>query len=503
MTHDISNAATLTAIDSSDDDAGYRVLPHNVEAEQAVLGAILVNNDAASRTSEFLLPEHFYEPAHQRIYDAATRLIERQQLATPVTLKHYFEQDQTLAEVGGAQYLGRLAGAAVTVYEIEHYARVVHDLALRRSLIDISDEVRHDAVEADIDDDAESQIERAEHRLFELAETGQNEGGFQSFNAALTEAIHMADAAYKRDTLLVGLPTGLADLDRILGGLHRSDLVILAARPAMGKTSLATNIAFHVADSYKSTVDEHGRTKVENGAVVGFFALEMSAEQMATRILAEEAKISSEKIRRGEVSETQFHDIVAATQRIREAPLFIDDTPALSIAALRTRARRLKRTQGLGLVVVDYLQLLRPSGRSRNDNRVQEISEITQGLKALAKELDVPVLALSQLSRAVEQREDKRPQLSDLRESGAIEQDADVVMFLFREEYYHERKQPEPDTPEHEKWLQRAEQIHNLAEVIIGKQRHGPTGTIKLQFHREHTKFHDYDPSDHLPDAVF
>ena len=407
-----------------------------------------------------------------------------------------------MSEVGGTQYLGRLAGAAVTVYEVEHYARVVHDLALRRSLIDIGEEVQHDAAEAEIDDDATQQIERAEHRLSQLAETGQRDGGFQSFNTALTEAIHMADAAYKRDTLLVGLPTGLTDLDRILGGLHRSDLLILAARPAMGKTALATNIAFHAADSFKSTTDEQGQTKVENGGVVGFFSLEMSAEQLATRILAEEAKIPSEKIRRGEVGEEQFHDIVAATQRIREAPLFIDDTPALSIAALRTRARRLKRTQGLGLVVVDYLQLLRPSGRTRNDNRVQEISEITQGLKALAKELDVPVLALSQLSRAVEQREDKRPQLSDLRESGAIEQDADVVMFLFREEYYHERKQPEPDTPEHEKWLERAEQIHNLAEVIIGKQRHGPTGTIQLQFQRETTKFHNYDPGDHLPDAV-
>jgi len=500
MSQERQSPPPLTAIDGT---AGYRELPHNVEAEQAVLGALLVNNDASGRVSEFLLFEHFYEPAHQRIYDAAIRLIERNQLANPVTLKHYFEQDQTLTQVGGAQYLARLAGAAVTVYNVEHYARVVHDLALRRSLIDIGEEMLHDAGDADVDDSAAEQIERAEQRLFQLAETGQRESGLQSFNVALTEAIRMAEAAYKRDTTLVGLPTGLVDLDRILGGLHRSDLVILAARPAMGKSALASNIAFHIANSYRAEAGGDGATTVHDGAVVGFFSLEMSAEQLATRILSEQSGVSSEKIRRGDIEREQFFSIVEASQNISTKPLFIDDTPALSIAALRTRARRLKRLHGLGLVIVDYLQLLRPSGRARHDNRVQEISEITQGLKALAKELDIPVLALSQLSRQVEQRDDKRPQLADLRESGAIEQDADVVMFLFREEYYHERKKPHEGDEKFEKWQRDMEAIYGVAEVIIGKQRHGPTGTIKLQFERTLTKFNNLDLNDHLPDAVF
>jgi len=498
MTHDGNNAPQLTAIDGS---AGYRELPHNIEAEQAVLGALLVNNDAAGRVGEFLLAEHFFEPAHQRIFDAANRLIERSQLANPVTLKHFFEQEQTLTQVGGAQYLGRLVGAAVTVYNVQHYARIVHDLAIRRGLIDIGEEILHDAVEAEVDDGAQEQIERAEQRLFDLAEKGQREGGFQSFSATLTEAIRRADAAYKRDSRLVGLSTGLTDLDQKLGGLHRSDLIILAARPAMGKTAFVTNIAFDAARSFRAETDQQGQTRAIDGAVVGFFALEMSAEQLATRILSEQAGIPSERIRRGTIGEDEFFRVVEASQRLNEVPLFIDDTPALSIAALRTRARRLKRTHGLGLVVVDYLQLLRPSGRNRNDNRVQEISEITQGLKALAKELDVPVLAVSQLSRAVEQREDKRPQLADLRESGTIEQDADVVMFLYREEYYYERKEPEHDTPQHAEWLAKAERIHGIAEVIIGKQRHGPTGTVRLQFTRETTKFNNLDLPDHLPDG--
>jgi replicative DNA helicase len=498
MTQDGNSATNLTAIDGT---AGYRALPHNIEAEQAVLGALLVNNDAAGRVGEFLQAVHFYEPAHQRIFDAASRLIERSQLANPVTLKHFFEQEQTLGQVGGAAYLGRLVGAAVTVYNVAHYARIVHDLAIRRSLIDIGEEMLHDAVDADVDDGAQEQIERAEQRLFDLAETGQREGGFQSFRAALVTAIDMAAAAYKRDSLLVGLSTGLTDLDQKLGGLHRSDLIILAARPAMGKTALATNIAFHAAVNFRAETDEHGQKRTLDGAVVGFFSLEMSAEQLATRILAEQAGIPSEKIRRGAIGEDEFHRVVEVSQRLDETPLFVDDTPALSIAALRTRARRLKRTHGLGLIVVDYLQLLRPSGRARHDNRVQEISEITQGLKALAKELDVPVLALSQLSRAVEQREDKRPQLADLRESGAIEQDADVVMFLYREEYYHERKEPEHDTPQHAEWLEKAERIHGIAELIIGKQRHGPTGTVRLQFTRETTKFNNLDLPDHLPDG--
>ncbi len=491
MTIEPDSAPPLTALDGGLGTDGYRERPHNVEAEQAVLGAILVNNETLNRVSEIVLPAHFHEPAHQRIYEAVLKLVDRGQLASPVTLRHFFEQDQSLTQVGGAQYLARLAGAAVTLFEVEHYARVVQDLALRRDLITIAEEMMHEAQEPDIDDSAGEQIERAEQHLFQLAETGQADRGFVDFSTAIREAIDMADAAYKRDTLLVGIPTGLTDLDQRLGGLHRSDLLILAARPAMGKSALAANIAFHAADSYRASRGEDGNTKVEDGGVVAFFSLEMSAEQLATRMLGEQAEVPSEKIRRGALGQDEFNQVVRASQRIAEIPLFIDDTPALSISALRTRARRLKRTHGLGLIIVDYLQLLRPSGRSRVENRVQEISEITQGLKALAKELDVPVVALSQLSRAVEQREDKRPQLSDLRESGAIEQDADVVMFLYREEYYHERKEPEPDTAEHAEWLEKAEKIHGLAELIIGKQRHGPTGTVRLQFHREFTKFNN------------
>ena len=342
--------------------------------------------------------------------------------------------------------------------------------------------------DSDLDSDANAQLETAEQALYNLAQKGSVEGGFQAFRVAVTEAVQMADTALKRDSHIAGVATGLTDLDNLLGGLHPSDLVILAGRPSMGKTALATNIAFHAAGHFKNLHDEDGNPEDSEGAIVGFFSLEMSAEQLATRVLAEQAEIPSDRIRRGAIKQDDFYRVADAARRLEELPLYIDDTPALSISALRTRARRLQRTHGLGLVVVDYLQLLRPTN-TRADNRVQEISEITQALKALAKELNIPVLALSQLSRAVEQREDKRPMLSDLRESGSIEQDADVVMFIFREEYYHERQQPEPDTEQHQKWLEKAERIHGLAEVIIGKQRHGPTGTAKLNFQREYTKF--------------
>lgn len=474
-----------------EDEVGYRQPPHNMEAEQALLGAILVNNEATNRIGDFLSDEHFFVPVHQRIFAAAMKLIERGQIANPVTLKQYFELDDSLADVGGAQYLARLAGAATTIINVEHYARDIFDLATRRGLIDIGEDMVNDAFDADIDVDASQQIEDAEQRLFQLAETGQRDRGFVDFGNALTQAIEMAETAFRRDSALTGVSTGLMDLDLKLGGLHKSDLVILAGRPAMGKSALATNIAFNAA--------KLNSEKAEEGAVVALFSLEMSAEQLATRILAEQAEISSEKIRRGDIVGDDFAKIVKLSQQLSEIKLFIDDTPALSISALRTRARRLKRTHGLGMVVVDYLQLLRPGSR-QVDNRVQEISEITQGLKALAKELDVPVLALSQLSRQVEQREDKRPQLADLRESGSIEQDADVVMFIFREDYYHERKEPEPDTPEHAEWLEKAERVHGVAEVIVGKQRHGPTGTVRLMFQREFTRFRNLEPRDHLPD---
>ncbi len=387
----------------------------------------------------------------------------------------------------------------------------MHDLYLRRELVALGEDVVNDAFRQDLDDPAREQIERVEKKLFDLATIGETEGGFRAFGTALTSAILNAEAAFKRSGKTVGVATGFVDLDRKLGGLHPSDLVVLAGRPSMGKTALATNIAFYAARTYLPTPASDPRKAAEDGAVVGFFSLEMSAEQLATRILAEESGVSSDRIRRGDVSHEDFDKFVQASQRLAALKLFIDDTPALSVAAVRTRARRLKRQQGLGLIVVDYLQLLRPSNQSRaQDNRVQEISEITRGLKALAKELDVPVLALSQLSRAVEQREDKRPMLADLRESGSIEQDADVVMFIFREEYYLSREPTRrPDEAEskyserYQEWRERLEKVHGLGEIIVAKQRHGPIGAVKLRFDAETTKFDNYMAPDHLPTADF
>jgi len=488
-----------------------RVAPFNTEAEQALLGAIFRNNLAHSRVSDFLLPEHFGNAVHGRIYEAISKLIERGQVANPVTLKNLFDQDGALAEIGGAQYLTRLAEAAVTIINAEDYGRRIHDLHLRRQLIGLGEDVVNDAFSHDLDDNAIQQIERAEARLFELASSGESEGGLRKLDVALRNALDMAEAAFQRSGRTVGVATGFTDLDKKLGGLHPSDLVILAGRPSMGKTSLATNIAFNAAKAYVEGIDFDGRKKAEDGAVIGFFSLEMSAEQLATRILAEESGVSSDRIRRGDVRKEDFDRFVAASQELGRVPLYIDDTPALSVAALRTRARRLKRQQGLGMIVIDYLQLLRPPGGGGRgpENRVQEISEITRGLKAIAKELEVPVLALSQLSRAVEQREDKRPQLADLRESGSIEQDADVVMFIFREEYYLWRGEPtqRPDENDqkfndrHDKWKERCEATRGLAEVIIAKQRHGPIGTVKLQFTAETTRFKNLAETENLPEA--
>jgi replicative DNA helicase len=485
----------------------FRQPPHNLEAEQALLGAVLVNNLAYNRVSDFLRPEHFVDPLHGRIYDAMSRLIERNQIASPVTLKPYFEQDEGLMQAGGFVYLARLATQSAGIINAADYARLVHDLYLRRELIDIGEQTVNGAFQAEVDQTATDQIEIAEKRLFDLAQTGQVEGGFIPFQRAVTEAISMAEAAFKREGKLTGVATGLYPLDRLLGGLHKSDLIILAGRPGMGKTALATNIAFHVANSYTEGVDENGQRAVVDGGNVGFFSLEMSSEQLATRVLAEQAEVSSEKIRRGELNAQDFHNVVETSARLERIPLFIDDTPALTIAALRTRARRLMRQHGLQMLVVDYLQLLQPSGNSRQENRVQEISEITRGLKTLAKELNVPVLALSQLSRAVEQREDKRPQLSDLRESGSIEQDADVVMFVYREEYYHKQRPPqqrddEPMDKFHDrmdKWMQHGEEIYGQAEAIVAKQRHGPTGSVKLKFDGPTTRFSSPEGDEQLP----
>ncbi|MBY0430703.1 MAG: replicative DNA helicase [Rhodospirillales bacterium] len=475
--------------------------PHNYMAEQALLGAILTNNRVFEKISEFLRAEHFADGVHGRIFAACGKLIERGQLANPVTLSSYLSQDGALAEIGGPEYLARLANSVVTIINAEDYGRLIFDLHLRRELIDLGEEMVNQAFDIKLDEAATDQIETAEARLFELATNGAYEGGFLSFKEAVIGAITMAEAAHKREGKLAGVPTGLNDLDKKMGGLHPSDLVILAGRPSMGKTALATNIAFNAAAAYREERDAMGNRKAADGAVVAFYSLEMSAEQLATRILSEQARVESHKIRQGEMSHEEFERLVQASQELHRLPLFIDDTPALSISAVRTRSRRLKRQHGLGCIVVDYLQLLRGSLGARIDNRVQEISDITRGLKALAKELEVPVIALSQLSRAVEQREDKRPQLSDLRESGSIEQDADVVMFVYREQYYLERAEPGRRPEESEEkfnerysgWQQRCEQVFNTAEVILAKQRHGPIGTVRLFFDGNYTKFGNLD----------
>lgn len=472
----------------------FRTMPHNIEAEKALLGAIFVNNKAFERVSEFLTPGHFAHPQHGRIYDACKRLIEKGLIADPVTLRPYFEQDDSLAEIGGPSYLTDLAACAVTVINAGEYGRLIHDLHLRREIIRLGEDVVNKAYGGEVDDTATGLIEATEQSLYDLATKGEYEGGFESFKDSVIKAINMAEAAHKRDGSLAGVTTGLIETDKLLGGMHPSDLLILAGRPAMGKTALATNIAYNAACSYKESGGKEG-------AVVGFFSLEMSSEQLASRILSEQTEISSDRMRKGELNTAEFGRLVAASRTLHELPIFIDDTPALTVSALRTRARRLKRQHKLGLIVIDYLQLITGSASSRNDGRVQEVSEITRGLKTLAKELNVPVLALSQLSRAVEQRDNKRPLLSDLRESGSIEQDADVVMFIFREEYYLERDKPTQHAGEKddhhagkvESWERRLEKCRGLAEVIVAKQRHGPTGDVLLQFQGEFTRFGNLD----------
>lgn len=476
-----------------------RAPPHNIEAEMALLGAILINNESCDRVTAFLTADHFFEPIHARIYEAASSLIRMGKLATPVTLKSYFDNDATLKEIGGAAYLARLAGNATTILNAEEYGRVIHELAQRRKLISVGTDIVNEAFDANVENSARQMIERAESTLYSLAEVDKYGKGFLNFGLALTDAVSMAAAAYQRDGGLSGLATGLRDLDEKMGGLQASDLIILAGRPAMGKSALATNIAYHVAKSYRAEYQTDGSNKILDGGVVALFSLEMSAEQLATRIIAEQSGIPSERIRRGKIDEDEFNRLVEVSRDLQKLPLYIDDTGGLTIAQLASRARKLKRQRGLGLIVVDYLQLLAGSSRKAAEGRVQEVTEITVGLKALAKELNAPIIALSQLSRQVENRDDKRPQLSDLRESGSIEQDADVVMFIYREEYYLQRKEPRPGTPEHEAWQDEMNRALGVAEVIIGKQRHGPTGVVQLQFEAQLTKFQNLSREDHLP----
>jgi replicative DNA helicase len=466
----------------------FGALPHNVEAEQQLLGAILNNNDIYDRIAAIIGPEHFHEPVHARIFDLAAARIAKGALASPVTLKGFMEGDEGLRELGGAAYLAKLSSAAMATYAARDYAQMIHDLHLRRQLIDIGAEIATKAARQEADRDPAAQIVEAEGKLYGLAEKGKTDGGFQSFLNAVTQAVKVANAANMRDGGLAGISTGLVDIDRKLGGLHPSDLLILAGRPSMGKTSLATNIAFNVAKSYRKGMRPDGTEGAVNGGVVGFFSLEMSSEQLATRVLSEASEVPSDRIRKGQMDEGEFRRFIEAAKTLEACPLYIDDTPALPISQLAARARRQKRKTGLDLLVVDYLQLLRPS--TAKDSRVNEVSEITQGLKAIAKELDIPVIALSQLSRQVESREDKRPQLSDLRESGSIEQDADVVMFVFREEYYKEREKPgDHELDKMAKWQADMERLHGRAEVIIGKQRHGPIGTVDLSFEGRFTRF--------------
>ncbi|MEL7459991.1 MAG: replicative DNA helicase [Pseudomonadota bacterium] len=462
--------------------------PHNIEAEQQLLGAVLTNNDIYDRVASVISSEHFYDPVHARIFDVAAARISKNALASPVTLKAFLEDDEGLKELGGPAYLVRLAGAAISSYAARDYAQMIYDLAIRRELMGLGRDIADKAGRVDVDTGPDEQIVEAEQALYALSGSGTTQQGFQSFLRAVTDAVGVANAAFMREGGLAGISTGLVDLDKKLGGLHKSDLLILAGRPSMGKTSLATNIAFNIAKTYKKGALPDGSEGSVDGGVVGFFSLEMSAEQLAARVLSEASEVPSEQIRRGDLTEGEFRRFVDAAKTLEACPLFIDDTPALPISQLAARARRLKREHGLDVLIIDYLQLVRPA--KAKDSRVNEVSEITQGLKAIAKELDIPVIALSQLSRQVESRDDKRPQLSDLRESGSIEQDADVVMFVFREEYYKEREKPgDHDLEAMAKWQEEMERLHGRAEVIVGKQRHGPIGTIELSFEGRFTRF--------------
>lgn len=478
-----------------------RQIPHNVEAEQALLGALLVDNRGMEKIGDFLRADHFYVPAHQRIFSGITHLADRGLSADPVTLKTYFETDSDLSHVGGAEYLRDLAANVITIINTEDYARTIYDLFLRRSLIGLGEDVVNNTYAMTYEDSAEDAIENAEAQLYKLSESGDARGGFITLRNSVVTAVQIAEKAFQNKSRVTGVTTGLRDMDEKLGGLHGSDLVILAGRPSMGKTALATVIGFNAAKAYAESGGKEG-------AQVGFFSLEMSADQLATRILADQAGISGDAIRKGAIKQDEFRKFVEASHMMSQIPLFIDDTPALSISAIRTRARRLKSQHGLGLLIVDYLQLLRGTGSKQSEtNRVIEVSEITRGLKAIAKEFNIPVLALSQLSRAVEARDDKRPQLSDLRESGSIEQDSDVVMFIYRHEYYLSREEPQQKPGEdaskfndrYAQWQEMLAKTMNVAESIIAKQRHGPIGTVKMYFDPNLTRFRDLDQT-HYPE---
>ena len=456
-------------------------LPSNIEAEQALIGSILVNNDIIDEISNLLKAEKFFDPVHKKIFKVIESLNNKGMIANPITLKNYFENLNELDEVGGAEYLVKLTRFSSSSKQATDYAKIVHENFVKRELLEISNVISEDSLDIDLDKSSENIIEDAEKSLFDLAERGNFSQSFLQFNQAIDQTISMAKSAIKSDQGIVGVPSGLTALDEKLGGLHKSDLVIIAGRPSMGKTALATNIAYHAA---KNIFEKNEKSSV------AFFSLEMSSEQLSTRILSEQSRIQSNDIRRGRASEEQLNRFIETSRNIYDLPLYIDETPAITISTMSNRARRIKRLFGLSLIVVDYIQLMKTNVK-KYEGRVQELSEITQGLKALAKELSVPVLALSQLSRAVEQRDDKIPQLSDLRESGSIEQDADVVMFVYREQYYLEKKEPKQGSIEHAEWQSKMNDIYGLADIIIGKQRHGPTGNVQVEFEGQYTKFKD------------
>jgi len=492
--------AEVVRIDGGTDIPATPSLPQNIEAEAALLGALMIDNRLVEDIQIRLKPHHFFEPLHGRIYEAILRMTDKNMVANPVTLKPMFDGDEVMKEVGGPSYLAQLTGSGAAVIGARDFAAQIYDLALLRALVGVG----RDMVEGALDTSEEvaplSQIERAESELYRVAEEGGNESKVKSFGEASILAVKQAEKALNSGGHLSGITTGLDGINAKVGGLHKSDLVILAGRPGMGKTSLATNIAFAAAQRAIQEREDGIEPDKSAGAAVAFFSLEMSADQLATRILAEQSGISSENLRMGKISQQEFRSLARAAGELSTLPLYIDDTPGLTIAALRARARRLKRQKGIGMVVVDYLQLLQGTGKNSNDNRVQEISEISRGLKQLAKELDVPVLALSQLSRAVEQREDKRPQLSDLRESGSIEQDADMVWFVYRGDYYLAAKKPDDDHPEFANWLEEMNRIHGRADLIVAKQRHGSTGTVRMRFESRITKFSDAVDEGHLPE---
>ena len=481
-------------------------LPKNIEAEQALLGALLANNKTFEKVSEFLRPEHFADLIHAKIFDIISKLITRGHVADVITLKNYFEQDGSLDEVGGYKYLIKLADSATPLTNAEYYAQFIYDKYLRRELIATGFEIVNNASKEDIDSDAAEQIENAEKRLFDLANQGETSTGFIDFGQALTDSVKRIESAYQKEGRISGLPTGLDALDAKTGGLNDSDLIIIAGRPAMGKTALATNIAYNVAEFMA-----HDKNTPAKNRGVAFFSLEMSADQLASRILSTVTQTNGHKMRTGELDNAEFTRIAAAVRELENIPLYIDDTPGLNINNIRTRARRLKRNKGLGLIVIDYIQLINGTGSKKSEgNRVQELSEISRGLKILAKELQVPVIALSQLNRGVESRDDKRPLMSDLRESGSIEQDADIVMFVFRENYYIQNEEPKlksGETPEHlqkrlDEWETRKRATQNLAEVIIGKQRHGPTGTVQLFWNGDYAQFGNLAKEEYLPERI-